>query len=248
MINNTLWYHSHLKKAVTVFGRVFSNIFILRTGDITTKTQLLKVPLQYSPRDKFLRRIFEDPNFENQVLIKFPRIAFEIASIKRDPARQIQRTNKVQQYDANHLTSTNAPAPYIIEFNLYVASKSSEDVWQVVEQIFPIFEPDYTVTINSMPELQLEEDLPIILNGVSFEDSYDGQIQDKRTVVYTLTFTMKMNFFGPVSPVGEIKDVQVFINEVDTNLPFTSYEAKINPESAAATDVYTIDEGWEDQL
>ena len=42
------------------------------------------------------------------------------------------------------------PVPYNLDFELYAMAKQSDDALQIVEQILPYFQPDYTVTINDM--------------------------------------------------------------------------------------------------
>jgi hypothetical protein len=56
-------------------------------------------------------------------------------------------------------------------------------------------------------------DVPTILNSVSLNDDYDGQFEIKRTVLYTLQFTMKTQMFGPVKESSVIRNVQATIQE-----------------------------------
>ena len=58
--------------------------------------------------------------------------------------------------------------------------------------------------IDTMSE---KRDVPITLNSVSMEDSYDGSFEDNRIIEYTLDFTMKVYFFGPVYTGEVIKSV-----------------------------------------
>ena len=91
------------------------------------------------------------------------------------------------------------PVPYNVGFNLFAMAKNSEDALQVVEQILPMFQPDYTITLNVMPQLEVVRDVPIVLGDVSYEDSYDGTFTERRVIMYTLSFTAKMYLYGPVT-------------------------------------------------
>ena len=107
------------------------------------------------------------------------------------------------------MTSQYMPVPYNIGFTLFAMAKNSDDALQIVEQILPYFQPDYTVTLNSIPSMEIIRDVPIILNDVSYEDSYDGDFQSRRVIMYTLSFTAKNYLYGPVTSSKVIKSVQV---------------------------------------
>ena len=49
----------------------------------------------------------------------------------------------------------------------------------------------------------LKEDIPIIIQGVSFADDFEGAVEQRRTIIYTLDFEMKVNFYGSIS-TGDI--------------------------------------------
>ena len=61
--------------------------------------------------------------------------------------------------------------------------------------------------MNMIDSMSEKRDVPITLNSVSMEDSYDGSFEDNRVIEYTLDFTMKVYFFGPVYTGEVIKSV-----------------------------------------
>jgi len=90
-------------------------------------------------------------------------------------------------------SSVYAPVPYNVTINLYVLTKTQEDALQIIEQILPSFSPEYTMSLNIIPEMNLVQDIPIVLDGISVEDEYEGNFQQRRFVTHTLTFTAKLN-------------------------------------------------------
>ena len=86
--------------------------------------------------------------------------------------------------------------------------KTAENGLIIVEQILPFFQPEYTVTINMVPDLGIKRDVPIVLNSVDYQDSYDGNFTTRRAVIYTLNFTAKTYLFGPMTNQKVIKEVQ----------------------------------------
>tara|TARA_B100000085_G_scaffold278181_1_gene299612 strand:- start:3145 stop:3939 length:795 start_codon:yes stop_codon:yes gene_type:complete len=198
---------------VVAFGTLFNTIQLHKKDGSGNIVQSMKVPLAYGPKQKWLSRLTEDPNLSKKVAVTLPRIGFEISGIAYDPARKLQKTVKVKKVadgiDNNQVKSGFMPVPYNINFELYVLSKNSDDALQIVEQILPFFQPDYTVTMKEIPELDIIRDVPIILNSVGYEDDYEGSFTSRRSIIYTLSFTAKYYMYGPVSASNVIRRVQV---------------------------------------
>ena len=137
------------------------------------------------------------------------------------------------------------PVPYNLEFTLYIMAKQSEDALQVVEQILPYFQPDYTITINDMTDMGIKKDVPIVLNSISYEDDYQADFQTRRAIIYTLSFTTKFYLYGPVTSSSIIKTVQV---DQYTDLPDKSpkreqrYKVTPDPATADADDNFGFNE------
>ena len=64
-------YNGIIKKTVVGFGTLFNNIEIRRTSG--SKTEVMKVPLAYGPKQKFLARLRQlgDLTTQDQVQITF---------------------------------------------------------------------------------------------------------------------------------------------------------------------------------
>ena len=90
-----------------------------------------------------------------------------------------------------------AEVPYNVEFGLYVMAKNTDTGLRIVEQILPYFTPEFTVAIN-FTEIDKQIDIPITLTSVESEDLYEGDLEDRRTIMWTLNFEAKTYFYGPV--------------------------------------------------
>ena len=207
------FYNQSTRNVVVAFGTLSNTIQLHKKDGSGNIVQSMKVPLAYGPKQKWLSRLTEDPNLSKKVAVTLPRIGFEISGIAYDPARKLQKTVKVKKVadgiDNNQVKSGFMPVPYNINFELYVLSKNSDDALQIVEQILPFFQPDYTVTMKEIPELDIIRDVPIILNSVGYEDDYEGSFTSRRSIIYTLSFTAKYYIYGPVSASNIIRRVQV---------------------------------------
>ena len=208
------FYHETMRKVIISFGTLFNNINLVRKNNAGTVIQTMKVPLAYGPKQKWLSRLDADASLDTKVAITLPRLGFEIQNLAYDPTRKLNRVQKFKKVksssdDSNKLDSQFMPVPYNLDIELYAMAKNSDDALQIVEQVLPFFQPDYTLTINDMADMGIKRDIPIVLNSVSYEDSYRGDYAERRAIIYTLAFTSKFYLYGPVTSAKVIKTVQV---------------------------------------
>jgi hypothetical protein len=217
MLNSNVYYHGIIRKCIVGFGSLFSDIYIdRREGDSVTGTviQRLQVPLAYAPKEKWIVRLEQDPTLENNVYTTLPRMSFEIIGYNYDPQRKVNRMQQLKCGDGTGAVSTMyTPVPYNLDLSLYILTKTQEDGLQIIEQILPTFTPEYTLSINVVPDMSVKIDVPIVLNSVSVQDDYDGDFQMRRFVTHSLNFQMKMNLFGPISGRSVIDTVYANIGE-----------------------------------
>ena len=240
----THFYNEGLRKLTIAFGQLFNNIVLQNTSSTGAVTKRIRVPLAYAPKEKFLVRLEQQANLQGdrEVAITLPRLGFEITGLSYDASRKLNKMNKtirVKSSEEGKKQNFNyTPVPYNINFSLYSFTATAENGLQIVEQILPFFQPEYTVTMNVIPELQIKRDIPIILNSVNYEDTYSGDFTTRRAVVYTLSFTAKTYLYGPMSNQGVIKTVQSDLG-ADTDTPLKREERIVitpNPTTADADD------------
>ena len=238
------FYNEGLRKVTVAFGAIFNKIQIQRKDSSGNVVQSLMVPLAYSPKEKFLARLNQQADLEErEFAITLPRMSFEIKTLSYDADRKLTRMNKFKSVkssiEGKVMDFNYTPVPYTIGFDLNVFTATAEGGLQIVEQILPFFQPDYTVTINVVPELNLKRDVPIILSQVDYQDTYDGSFTDRRAVVYTLSFDAKTYLYGPAQTQKVIKKAQSDMYSNVNTTPKAREERIIvipNPESADADD------------
>ncbi len=206
------WQHDVLRKYVILFGTLFNDIYINRDDNNGEKIQSLRIPLTYGPKEKFLARLDGDPTLENKVAIVLPRMSFEMLALEYDATRKLNTLNRLtkQRADAgtdDEVTYQYQPVPYDIIFQMSIMAKNAEDGTRIIEQILPYFTPDFTVSLNLVNEVDDPRDVPLILTGVTVEDSYEGMFDQRRALIWTLNFTMKGWLYGPSKNSKLIKNV-----------------------------------------
>ena len=206
------FYHETIRKIIVAFGTTFNNVQLVRKDNSGNITQSMKVPLAYGPKEKFLVRLRADADLSSKVAITLPRIGFEIQNLAYDGTRKLSRVQKFKKvntgYNTRTLDTQFMPVPYNLDIVLYVLAKQSDDALQIVEQILPYFQPDYTITVNDMADMGIKRDVPIILNSISYEDNYEGDFDQRRALIYTMNFTCKFYLYGPVTSSNIIRTVQ----------------------------------------
>jgi len=243
----TYYYHEIIRKTIASFGTLFDDIHIRKEGvdspsivspgdDVGSETIVsdLKVPLAYAPQQKFLARLEQLARLDNPVAIVLPRMSFEMTGISYDPSRHSNITKTFKVVDGEKLKKVFLPVPYNISFELSIYSKLNEDVFQIIEQILPFFQPTFKITVDLMSSIGEKRDIPISLDNISIQDEYEGNFSQRRALIYTLSFTANTFLFGPVSDSsdGLIRKVQVDYytdTDVDTAKREVRYTAVPDP-------------------
>ena len=219
----TYSYNEIFRKTVISFGTIFNNIELKRVKG--AKTEVMKVPLAYGPKDKFLARLAQAGTADQkQVQITLPRISFEISGFSYDNARKVSPTQIIRHVGTDDKTRKSfMPVPYNVDFELAILSKNQDDGLQILEQILPVFQPMFNITVNLVDAIGEKKDFPITLNSVNYEDDYEGDYTTRRTLIYTLSFTAKTYLYGPVTDTTD-KLIKKAI--VDTHLKVDTTAAR----------------------
>jgi hypothetical protein len=215
------FYNATTRKYIALFGTLFNKIVITRNDNTDTEIQKIVVPIAYGPWQKFLSRITQDPEFAQKSAITLPRMSFEINNIIYDGTRKVASIQKVSKLLKGETNGSKSflwtGSPYNLDFSLYIMTKYSEDGVKVVEQILPFFKPEWTTTVKLIDDLD-PIDIPLILNGVTSEELYEGSYEERKSVLWTLNFTMKCWYFGPERQKKVIKFVEATLyDNLDEN-------------------------------
>ena len=243
----TYSYHEIIKKTVVGFGTLFNNIELRRVA--SGKTEVMKVPLAYGPRQKFLQRLNQVGLDKRSTQITLPRISFEIQGFNYDATRKVSPTQYIRstQADGKEFKSF-MPIPYNLNFELAIMAKNQDDGLQILEQILPFFQPSFNLTLNLVPTMDEKRDYPVTLTSIDYEDVYEGDYDTRRTLVYTLQFVAKTYLYGPVQDKsGEVIKKAILDystkQELAPNAPREiRYQVTPDPETADADDNFGFNE------
>jgi hypothetical protein len=211
-------YHQTIKKMVISFGALFSKVKVIRHDNLGNLIQTVAVPIAYGPKEKIFVKLRQDPDHTNHIYTILPRMAFEITNYSYAPNRAVNKQNQIRCYKDGTMTGVYSPAPYDLSIQLSVLTKGAEDGFAIIEQILPLFKPDYTLTIDPLPGLEIRQDIPIALNSVSLMDDYEGDFSTRRFVTHTLDFTAHINLYGPIQTSGVITRTETDVDGFATHI------------------------------
>jgi hypothetical protein len=247
----TYFYHEIIKKTIVSFGTLFNEIYIRHRNQEGDTVDQIKVSLAYGPRQKFLSRLEQQEKLNKPIAMTLPRMSFEMTSIQYDSTRKSGVTQTFKASDGQNLKKVYLPVPYNIGIELNILTKLNDDALQIIEQILPYFQPAFNITIDLIDSIGEKKDIPIILDNISFQDDYEGDLSTRRSLIYTLSFTAKTYLFGPIADTtdGLIRKVQVDMY-TDTNIQTATRELRYtvvpDPIDAEPGDDFGFSENIED--
>ena len=236
------FYHKSIRSMVAVFGTLFNNISVVKRDANNKVLSSSRVPLAYGPRQKFLSRIESRPNLDDpNIGIKLPRMSFEITSLTYDTNTKLSKstTQRVTSSTTNMRDKYLGPVPYRMGFQLNVITKNQDEALQILEQILPYFQPEYTITINET-ENDFKHDVPITLTSVTMNDDYEGDFTSRRAIIYSLDFETRVRFYGPKTSSGFIRTVISDFVDQDTNALIEKVTTTTNPSGAGPEDTFVV--------
>jgi len=249
------FYHGAIRNTTAIFGNLFNNIYVLRKHGSVVKNQE-RVPLAYSPKQKFLARLEQLPDVDG---VKqgpiLPRIGFEITALTYDAERQFNKNDfcLADSTDPEQRTKVYNPVPYILSYQLIIIAKTEDDMFQIVEQIAKIFKPSYTLDILPIPgRTDIDDKIKFKLTSIGPSDDFEGDFQSRRIIMYTLDFDAHINIFDEVKDGGDgpvIKTATIAFKDFTINTEtYGTVTAAVNPSTAEITDTHTIDitESWDE--
>lgn len=196
------YYHGIIKKYVVTFASIFDNILFQRDDN-----SIFKVPVVFTQKEKFVAYFQERPDLNKAAIESIqPKIAFELNGFNFDPDRN---TNPMNRIASNSLSDTKFMwnrVPYDFMFSLYIATRSLEDAYKLMERILPLFNPSINLTINEMEDWGMNTDIQVVLNSQSIQVDVEGSFDSRRNIISQVDFTLKGYLYGPTREQERIRE------------------------------------------
>jgi hypothetical protein len=205
----THFKNDSIRKLVIAFGTLFNGIQLEQT-DENGNERLFTVPLTYSPKEKFVKRLTEPSSISDKtrIEISLPKMSFELVGLVFDPTRKLNKINKKVCVSGIQGNTSYAEVPYNFVFNLNVYTRNLEENLQIMEQILPYFSPEFVVSVN-MNDINSSVNIPIGIAATNLTQEYEGDFSTRRFIVSTFQFIAKSYIYGPIKTESVIKDINI---------------------------------------
>jgi hypothetical protein len=205
----THFKNDSIRKLVIAFGTLFNGIQLEQT-DENGNERLFTVPLTYSPKEKFVKRLTEPSSISDKtrIEISLPKMSFELVGLVFDPTRKLNKINKKVCVSGTEGNTSYAEVPYNFVFNLNVYTRNLEENLQIMEQILPYFSPEFVVSVN-MNDMNPSVNIPIGIAATNLTQEYEGDFSTRRFIVSTFQFIAKSYIYGPIKSEPVIKDINM---------------------------------------
>jgi hypothetical protein len=205
------FYNENLRKLVVGFGSLFSNIEVAHIDPDTSTSFNIRVPIHYSPQEKFIQRLLQPSSITTGTRIEtqLPIISYIINTIVPDPTRRLNRMQPLLNLTnaggvcQSTVSQIKSQIPVNVSFNLFVYTRHTDDMLQIVEQIMPYFVPEHVITMN-MNEVQQDVQIPIVMVTNSLTEKYEGDLSSRRLNIASFQFIAKSWIFGEVKAVTAV--------------------------------------------
>lgn len=222
------FYHKTINLYSKVFGTVFNNLKIKRDND-----QIIPVPIMYASGQKYNKRMEEneDPN-----LVRFkqrlPRMSFQFVGFQRDVSRATNKNNRLTNYEVGQVGPTVQAqynrVPYLFNYRLDLKAKYLDDMLQMIEQISVAFSPSIQVVVQDNPDIGGNSALTLTLEGIDFEDDFEGTFESPRVIEASMTFSLAGYLYRQTTDTGVINEI--IINYHDLNSDELLFTDTVVPE------------------
>jgi hypothetical protein len=208
--------HHVIKDTIAAFGTLFNDIWVARYDSAGNEVGRIKIPLSYGPKMKFIVRAeMAKPDLTHNVESVLPRLGFEMNSLKYDESRKLATTQRtLVTGTTGGINFRYEKVPYNLDMSLHVLCKNTDDALQIIEQILPYFTPDLTITLKSLVT-DRQVDVPFSIGNLTFDESYEGNFEERKTFIASIPFTAKINLYGPVKTAGLIRTVETSFYDFD---------------------------------
>jgi hypothetical protein len=179
---------------------MFNQINLTRYDENGKELEYFLVPILYGGKEKYVSRLEGDPNLDKKVQITLPVMSYELTNMSYDAGRKLNSNHQMTYPSEQGALAIRNPVPFDFDFSLYLYVRNFEDSAQIIEKIIPFFTPDYTISINLIPVMNIVKQVPIIMKDITHDIDYEGNWEGNvRTIIWTINFTVKGYIYGAIS-------------------------------------------------
>lgn len=232
------FYNSSIRRYVILMMELFSHVQVQRVRN--GEARLIDVPISYGSKEKFVAMLnkINMPNSEENIAkveTILPRLNLNMVDMSYNEQFKTAITNRRSKTlpDDTMVDQFN-PVPYSFTFELGIYTRHEDDMFQIVEQILPYFQPHFACSITELYDNKIiikGRNVNIVMTGLMMDEEIEGEMSGRRRIEWTMMF----NFNGWIYPntknlKGQIKTIYLdfFENEKEIG-EFESVDHQVQP-------------------
>ena len=211
------FYNSSIRRYVILMGELFNGIQVKRER-ADGSTHFIKVPITYSSKEKFMMSLDKHNSLTSETDVAkvetiLPRMCLTLVDMMYNQGFKTGQINtSVPRYTAEgvKLMTQYNPVPYKFMFELGVYTRHEDDMFQIVEQILPYFQPHFNCKITELfdKEIPIDRDIKINLMSVTPDERVDSDKISRRRLEWSLMFEFNGWLYPPATETtGEIRTI-----------------------------------------
>lgn len=209
------YYYPRTTRAITIaLIDLFNNTRVVKYDSDNNPISEKIVPVTFGPVEKYHQDRTEDHYFDSEnkehnkrYYLQIPRISVVLNGIAYDPDRAtgvnewrywFKESLGLTETQLDSVISDYQPTPYNYNFGIHIKNDSMDYLSQILENILPYFNPSLMLRVKEFSFLNVERDLPTILDGVNPEFVDDQTANDSRFINASMNLTVRGFMYRPV--------------------------------------------------
>ncbi|ARW57591.1 tail sheath stabilizer and completion protein [Kosakonia phage Kc304] len=245
------WYNSSLRRYIVLMGDLFSHVQVARTRE-DTGIKFIKVPITYASKEKFMSQLgkitaIQSTQDKAKVETILPRMNLHMVDLQYNAqyktALQNRSAARYQDGDPRKSVSQFSPTPVKMIFELGIYTRHQDDMYQIIEQILPYFQPHFNTTITELytNDIKFERDIRIVFQSAAMDEQFEGDNITRRRLEWSIMFEVNGWIYPPVADIsGEIRTIYIdfFANtkELTPEGIFESVDSEVVPRHIEAAE------------
>lgn len=241
------FYNSSIRNYVVILGELFGHVQIKRVREGQDK--YIKVPISYASKELFIQKLTNAfNNVDNKDIAKIetilPRMSLQLVDVMYDETYKTGILNNRSKTAATgKLNGQFNPVPYKFTFQLGVYTRYEDDMFQIIEQVLPYFQPTFNCTVKELykNEIVIDRVVPVTVTSVMLDEQLEGARNERRRLEWTMTVEVQGWLYPAAAKLdGEIKTVYLDFHASEHTIGesnrFESIDFQVDPEDITRED------------
>lgn len=223
MQSDGYYYNQQLKKYVLQFMAIFSGLQVQVGKSATLDERLIPVPIHYATTDRVVASIMGQ-HTQNMPL-RLPLMSAWNKGINIDMSRAKgtggERRNTYVPVgglvpDDARVIHQRMPVPYMLDMELGIYCSNTDQEFQILEQILPLFDPTLIIQTSDAP-MDWARTTQVELTGINNDSSFPAGTE-RRIIQKTLTFQLPIWIDIPADIRRDfVEQIYLRVGAVDTS-------------------------------